>query len=214
MHTRVTAPLPRLVAPAMRSLLSSVPISSAPAVPFYFNDYVHVELPKTNSFPMQKYRYVRQALERELTPRALATFHQSPFASVEDLCTVHADAYVGRFLNNKLSRDENRRIGFPWSPASVNRALSSTGGTVAATHAVCRPGAAARFAGHIAGGTHRRLPPRMRCAAQVQPHALLATLPVERTMRSPIAARGTVCSTILRLQRPSPCGIIRIFGAC
>ena len=43
-------------------------------------------------------------------------------------------------------------MGFPWSLNSVNRSLSSVGGTVAATHAVCE--GRTQFAAHIAGGTH------------------------------------------------------------
>lgn len=128
--------------------------SSSGAVPFYYNDIYHVELPKTNSFPMQKYRYVREALQREL-PSSTASFHESPLANLDDLCLVHDESYVHRFLNGELSRDENRRIGFPWSPESVNRALSSTGGTIAAAHAICAAGpTGATFSGHIAGGTH------------------------------------------------------------
>jgi acetoin utilization deacetylase AcuC-like enzyme len=41
-----------------------------------------------------------------------------------------------------MSAAENRAVGFPWSQETVNRALSSAGGTVAATHAVCRARAA------------------------------------------------------------------------
>ena len=125
---------------------------SAP-VPLYYNDIYHVDLPKTSSFPMQKYRYVREALQREL-PSTLATFYESPLVSEKDLTLVHCEGYVSRFLGGQLTRDELRRIGFPWSPQHVNRALSSTGGTVAAAHAVCRADATAIFAGHIAGGTH------------------------------------------------------------
>ena len=147
---------PRLRLMRGRSLVcaaASVPFAST-SVPFYYNDIYHVELPKTNSFPMQKYRYVREALQRELAT-SIATFHESPLAKLDDLTTVHEESYVRRFLNGELSRDENRRIGFPWSPASVDRALSSTGGTIAAAHAVCRAGPSGpRFAGHVAGGTH------------------------------------------------------------
>jgi len=102
---------------------------------------------------MSKYRLVREALQRELKNVGTATFHESPLVSIPDLHTVHSPNYVSRYLSNRLTKLENRRIGFPWSEASVQRSLSSTGGTVAATHAVCRPGGP-RFSGHIAGGTH------------------------------------------------------------
>lgn len=95
---------------------------------------------------------MREALQREMS--GMASFHESPLVSLDDLHTIHSPSYVDRYIHDKLTPLENRRIGFPWSTQSVNRALSSTGGTVAAMHAVCRPGAAARFAGHIAGGTH------------------------------------------------------------
>ena len=98
----------------------------ASAVPFFYNDIYTVVLPKTNSFPMQKYQYVREALQKELSP-SLASFHESPLARLEDLTAVHDKNYVRRFLDGELTRDENRRIGFPWSPASVDCALSSTG---------------------------------------------------------------------------------------
>jgi len=124
-----------------------------PPLPLWYNDHYQVSLPSTSSFPMEKYRYIREALQRELEAAGKATFHESPLASVEDLTTVHDGEYVRRYLANELSHKENRRIGFPWSEAGKLRALSSTGGTVAAMHAVCRPGGA-RFAGHIAGGTH------------------------------------------------------------
>jgi acetoin utilization deacetylase AcuC-like enzyme len=135
-------------------------LARPPPAPLFFNDTYQVVLPGTHSFPMAKYRYVREALQKELQSSA-ATFSESPLCSVDDLCTVHDPEYVRRFLNGELTRMENRRIGFPWSPESVDRALSSTGGTVAATHAVCQPGdMTPRFSGHIAGGTHHAFPDR------------------------------------------------------
>ena len=133
-------------------MLASLPARAS--TPFFYNDVYHVTLPTTSSFPMAKYRLVREALQRELSYSGSAVFFESPLVSIDDLPTTHTPEYVRRFLSNELSALENRRIGFPWSPESVNRALSSTGGTVAAMHAVCAPDATARFAGHIAGGTH------------------------------------------------------------
>ena len=134
--------------------LATASTAHGSAVPFYYNDIYHVVLPSASSFPMEKYKYIRKALQRELQAAGKATFHESPIASVEDLCTVHTEEYVKKYLSNGLTHKENRRIGFPWSEAHRDRATSSTGGTVAAMHAVCRPGSVARFAGHIAGGTH------------------------------------------------------------
>ena len=53
-------------------------------------------------------------------------------------------------LAGTLSRDEIRRIGFPWSPQLVERSLRSTGAAVDAAAAAIEDGVAAS----LAGGTH------------------------------------------------------------
>ena len=121
---------------------------------FYYNDVWEFPLPENHRFPMAKYRLVREALQAE---GVAAAFEPSPLASLTDLTTTHCRAYCERFVGGKLTAAENRNIGFPWSPAGVNRALSSTGGTVAAARAVAdarRAGGGLRVAGHVAGGTH------------------------------------------------------------
>ena len=122
------------------------------ALKLFYNDHFSVPLPPNHRFPMPKYALVRKALQRELTPRGLASFHPSPLATLNELTACHTAEYVDRYVNNKLSEKENRRVGFPWSQASVNRSLSSTGGTVAAMREVCTTPAV--LAGHLAGGTH------------------------------------------------------------
>ena len=122
------------------------------ALKLFYNDHVSVPLPPNHRFPLPKYALVRKALQRELTPRGLASFHPSPLASLDELTACHTAEYVDRYVNNKLSDQENRRVGFPWSQASVDRSLSSTGGTVAAMREVCTTPAV--LAGHLAGGTH------------------------------------------------------------
>lgn len=67
-----------------------------------------------------------------------------------------------------MTEAELRNVGFPWSPAGVDRSLSSVGGTVAAARDVVRamsgggkrddddddPSRRPRWAAHVAGGTH------------------------------------------------------------
>mmetsp|Transcript_57083 Transcript_57083/g.77870 ORF Transcript_57083/g.77870 Transcript_57083/m.77870 type:complete len:97 (-) Transcript_57083:6-296(-) len=71
---------------------------------------------------------------------------------MDELETVHSPSYVQRYLQGNFSASENRRVGFPWSQASVDRSLSSTGGTVAAMRAIAE--GRCTIAAHIAGGTH------------------------------------------------------------
>ena len=123
-----------------------------PTTPPPHRQVYEVPLPPKHRFPMDKYRLVRQRLMRVLLPGRLATFEVSPIATQEDLNTVHCPDYVRRYMHGEFSAAENRRVGFPWSPSSVDRALSSVGGTVAAMHALGR--GEATVAAHVAGGTH------------------------------------------------------------
>ena len=118
---------------------------------FYYNDVYKVPLPQGHRFPMEKYRMVRERLQ-SLLPQGGAVFEVSPLATTPDLCLVHDRAYVNRYRTGAFTDAENRMVGFPWSIDSVNRSLSSVGGTVAATHMACTR--KAFFAAHLAGGTH------------------------------------------------------------
>lgn len=120
----------------------------------YYNDVFEFQLPAGHRFPMEKYRVVREALQAALPD---ASFAVSPHATIEDLTTTHAADYVDRFVRGELSEKENRRIGFPWTHQGVARALTSTGGTVAAAVDLARArrdGGPPFVTGQTAGGTH------------------------------------------------------------
>lgn len=67
---------------------------------------------------------------------------------------VHTRDYIQRVRDGTLSREEVRRIGFPWSPALVERSRRSVGGTLAAALAALEDG----WAVNLAGGTHHAFP--------------------------------------------------------
>jgi acetoin utilization deacetylase AcuC-like enzyme len=71
-------------------------------------------------------------------------------ASWTDLALVHTDGYLHDVHHGTLSRDMQRRIGFPWSPQMVERARRSVGATIQAARAALHDGTAA----NLAGGTH------------------------------------------------------------
>ena len=106
-------------------------------------------LPPGHRFPVEKYALLRErvvadgtvARERVLDPDA---------ATDEMLRLVHTADYVGRFVAGELSPVEMRRIGFPWSPALVERSRRAVGGTVAAARHALSHGTAM----NLAGGTH------------------------------------------------------------
>nr|WP_184127713.1 histone deacetylase [Deinococcus humi] len=63
---------------------------------------------------------------------------------------VHDAAYLARWRNGEVTRAEERALGFPWTPAVVERGLGSSGATLAATHDALQVGLGLNFG----GGTH------------------------------------------------------------
>jgi acetoin utilization deacetylase AcuC-like enzyme len=100
---------------------------------------------------------LQRVQERTMSFPGVARFIPSPLATVRDLSTTHCPEYIERYISNRMTPRENRVVGFPWTPANVKRTLSSVGGTVAATHDVCRRedhDGSPLIAGHIAGGQY------------------------------------------------------------
>lgn len=115
----------------------------------FYSDHFVLPLPDGHRFPMAKYSRLRERIVAEaiLPAECLA---EAPAASWDELRLVHEDAYVDAVTNGTLTRDIERRIGFPWSPAMVERARRSVGATIAAMHTALSDGAAV----NLAGGTH------------------------------------------------------------
>jgi acetoin utilization deacetylase AcuC-like enzyme len=118
------------------------------------SDRYPLPLPEGHRFPAAKYGRLRQRLEAHAAAGAPLEFVEPHAATDEELLRVHDRAYVGRVLAGTLSTAEVRRIGFPWSPALVERSLRSTGAAVDAAAAAVADGVAAS----LAGGTHHAGP--------------------------------------------------------
>lgn len=115
---------------------------------FYTDEFV-LPLPEGHRFPMSRYRLLREQLllhgvidADELTV--------PPAATDEQLRLVHDAAYVQRVTTGTLAEDEQRRIGFPWSPQMVERSRRSVGATIAAAGVALDTGVGV----NLAGGTH------------------------------------------------------------
>lgn len=119
----------------------------------WYSDTFELPLPENHRFPMAKYRLLRErvagaAVEhgfRLLIPEA---------ASDQQLLRVHHADYLSRVVQGELSSLEVRRIGFPWSPAMVERSRRSVGASIAASRAALQDGVAV----NLAGGTHHAFP--------------------------------------------------------
>jgi acetoin utilization deacetylase AcuC-like enzyme len=110
-------------------------------------------LPEGHRFPIIKYARLR---ERVIADGLVAAdcVHDPARVSLEDLLLVHTADYVDRFTHGALTADEERRLGFPWSLALVERAYRAAGGTNEAARAALQHG----ITMNLAGGTHHAFP--------------------------------------------------------
>lgn len=98
---------------------------------------------------MEKFRVLRQLLG-EQTLACPIEWHTPQPATLESLQRVHTRDYVQAFLHGKLDRAAQRRSGFVWSEALVERVRLETGGTLLTLEAALATGLAC----NSAGGTH------------------------------------------------------------
>ncbi|MCR2747042.1 histone deacetylase family protein [Limnobacter parvus] len=113
---------------------------------FYTDEFV-LPLPAGHRFPMQKYRILRDKVEKTLHTAKLCV----PLAATPgQLALAHCTEYIRRIESGEVSANEQRAIGFPWSERMVERSLRSVGATVAAVRSAVHHGASV----NLAGGTH------------------------------------------------------------
>ncbi len=112
----------------------------------FYSDHFVLPLPAGHTFPMGKYRQLRERLA------ALdgLVMQEAPAASDGELALAHTPAYVSAVVEGQLSAAAQREIGFPWSAFMVERSRRSVGATIAAARAALQTGVAA----NLAGGTH------------------------------------------------------------
>ena len=118
-------------------------------VRIYYTDSYVLPLPPWHRFPMEKYAMLRARVHAA----GLAGndgLQLPPAATDEQICLAHDPEYLRRVAAGQLSPQEQRRIGFPWSPQMVERSRRSSGATLAAAAAALEDGVAV----NLAGGTH------------------------------------------------------------
>src|SRR5205807_934010 len=118
-------------------------------VKIFYTDHYLLPLPAGHRFPMEKYALLRpRVVEAGLVgPGDLRV--PGP-ATDEQVLRAHTPDYLRRVQSGELTEAEVRRIGFPWSPAMVERSRRSAGATIEA----CRAARADGVAVNLAGGTH------------------------------------------------------------
>ncbi|WP_304526073.1 histone deacetylase [Halomonas sp. I5-271120] len=126
-----------------------MPLTPAMPLPLIHHPGYTIELPPRHPFPMAKFRVLRNTLAADeneiraewITPQA---------ANETSLARVHTPDYLRAFLGGSLSEAAQRRSGFRWSEALVERTLLEVGGTLASVEAALDTGLAC----NTAGGTH------------------------------------------------------------
>ena len=105
-------------------------------------------VPDDHRFPMRKYTLVAELVRQ--SGLAQKGFYEPILAPEDWLSLAHDEAYVDAVLYGKLSKQQQRRIGFEWSPHVANRARASASGTLLAGRLALEYGAAV----NLAGGSH------------------------------------------------------------
>ena len=115
----------------------------------FHSDHFALPLPPGHSFPMTKYRLLREAAESTL-PGVRVT--EAPAARDGELALAHEPAWITAVLEGHTSAAQQREIGFPWSQRMAERARRSVGATIAAARTALFDGEG--VAANLAGGTH------------------------------------------------------------
>ncbi len=108
-----------------------------------------VPLPPGHRFPMAKYRLLRERVIGDGIMPASRVLEPDRAQAV-DVRLVHTESYVHDIDAGRLDAAAERRLGFPWSQALVERSYRSVGGTIAASRAALEHGISI----NLSGGTH------------------------------------------------------------
>lgn len=110
--------------------------------------YAH-PLPEGHRFPMLKYELIPEQLIYEGSIQSDHLFIPA-ICAAEDILLTHEVEYYQRLIQQQLSQSEQRVIGFPQSPALIQRELIITQGTIDCALIALENGCAM----NVAGGTH------------------------------------------------------------
>jgi acetoin utilization deacetylase AcuC-like enzyme len=114
------------------------------AMDVWAHDRFRIPLPAGHKFPIDKYRLLRERVER------LVSVHESEPVPWEWLAAVHDADLLQRIRSNTMSVREQRGLGLPWSEVLVERGRRSVGGTLAAARRALEH----RVGMNLGGGTH------------------------------------------------------------
>ena len=118
-------------------------------LPLVYHDDYSPPFPPEHRFPMEKFRLLYQHLVASGIATD-ATLHRPALCPPEVLALAHCPDYIARSLQGELAREDQRRLGLPWSEALARRTVRAVGGSLLAAELALEHGLAC----HLAGGTH------------------------------------------------------------
>lgn len=118
-------------------------------LPLIYHEDYSPPFPAGHRFPMAKFRLLKEQLLASGITREEQLLRPAIYPP-EVLALAHCPAYIERFMNGTLGREEQRRLGLPWSEALARRTVRAVGGSLLAAEQALEHGIAC----HLAGGTH------------------------------------------------------------
>lgn len=130
-----------------------------------------LDVPQGHRFPMRKYALLKDQILHE----GIATsedFFEPDVMAEHTILLAHDESYWHRIKHGEWTRQEERRSGFPWSSAMVERERVIVQGTLECAERALESGAVAM---NIAGGTHHAYADRAEGFCILNDFALAAT---------------------------------------
>lgn len=115
----------------------------------FHSDQFVLPLPAGHTFPMAKYRLLREAVQRTVPEIRI---QEALPATDGELALAHDPAWIGAVVDGSTTPAQQREIGFPWTPQMVERSRRSVGASIAAARCALLEGEG--VAANLAGGTH------------------------------------------------------------
>jgi acetoin utilization deacetylase AcuC-like enzyme len=115
---------------------------------FHADSFV-LPLPPGHSFPMSKYRLLREAVGTRMPELRV---QEAEPATEGELALAHDPDWINAVVLGRTTAAQQREIGFPWSERMVERARRSVGATIQAARTALLGGEG--VAANLAGGTH------------------------------------------------------------
>ena len=114
-----------------------------------WNEHYAIPLPEGHRFPMQKYDLIPEQLLYEGTINEENIFSPEEL-SIAQIVAVHDEEYWNKLDDGGLTKDEIRKMGFPYSKELVQRERVILQGTIDCAMFALKHG----IAMNVAGGTH------------------------------------------------------------